>query len=59
MKKSNLYSIILYISILAFVFWLIFTIFGGIGNKVAYSEVVKLLENEQVKSFVGEVVTMR
>ena len=54
MKKSNLYSIILYISILAFVFWLIFTIFGGIGNKVAYSEVVKLLENEQVKSFVVE-----
>ena len=52
MKKRNVYSFFLYSSILVFVVCLIFTIFSGVGNKVAYSEVVDLLQNEQVKSFV-------
>jgi len=52
LKKRNVYSFFLYSSILVFVVCLIFTIFSGVGNKVAYSEVVDLLQNEQVKSFV-------
>ena len=54
MKKRNLFPLFFYVAILGFVFWLIFTILGGLGNDIAYSEVLKLLQNEQVKSFVVE-----
>ena len=54
MKKRNIFPLFFYIALLAFVFWLIFTIFGGRGNDIAYSEVVKLLQDEQVKSFIVE-----
>ena len=54
MKKRNLFPLFFYIALLAFVFWLIFAFFGGRGNDIAYSEVVKLLQNEQVKSFIVE-----
>ena len=51
MKKRNSFSIILYLGILALVCWLLISLFTGVGNEVAYSEVVQLFENEQVKSF--------
>ena len=54
MKKRNLFNFLFYLSILVFVFWLIFAIFGGRGNEIAYSEVIRLLEDQQVKSFVVE-----
>ena len=54
MKKRNLFTFLPYLAILIFVFWLIFTLFGGHGNEIAYSEVIKLIQNEQVKSFVVE-----
>ena len=46
MKKRNLFPLFFYIALLAFVFWLIFAIFGGRGNDIAYSEVVKLLQKK-------------
>ena len=54
MKKRNLFPILVYVSVFIFVIWAIITVFGGIGNKIAYSEVIRLLKNEQVKSFVVE-----
>ena len=54
MRRRNPISIILYLVILALVLWMLFSWFGPVGNDVAYSEVVKLFENEQVKSFVVE-----
>ena len=54
MKKRNLFPFLFYLAILGFTLWLLIAIFSGSGNKVAYSEVLKLLQNEQVKSFVVE-----
>ena len=52
MKKRNSWSIILYLAILALVCWLLISLFTGVGNEVAYSEVVNLFQKEQVESFV-------
>ena len=52
MKKRNLVPFLFYIAILGGALWLMISIFGGVGNKVAYSEVLRLFENEQVQSFV-------
>ncbi len=52
MKKRNPISIILYLGILALILWAIFSLFSTAGNDVAYSEVVSLLEQGQIKSFV-------
>ena len=54
MKKRRPISIFIYLAVLALIFWLALELFSGAGNAVAYSEVVKLFENEQVKSFVLE-----
>ena len=54
MKKRNLFPALFYMAILGSLLWLLITIFSGSGNEVAYSEVLKLLQNEQVKSFVVE-----
>ena len=54
MKKRNLFTFLLYLSILIFVFWLLLSIFGSRGNEIAYSDVIKLFQNQQVKSFVVE-----
>ena len=51
MKRRNPFSVILFISILMLLMWLALSLFSGVGNKVAYSEVVELFEAEQVKSF--------
>ncbi len=52
MKKRNRFPILLYLLILGGIFLLLFRMFGGISNEVPYSEVVKLFQKEQVKSFV-------
>ncbi len=52
MKKRNSVPIIVYLVILALLCWLAFSLFAPVGNDLAYSEVVKLFETEQVKSFV-------
>ncbi len=54
MKKRNPFSILIYLLVLAGIFWMIFSLFSGVGNQVPYSTVVELFENEQVKSFVLE-----
>ena len=54
MKKRRPISIFIYLAVLALIFWLALELFSGAGNAIAYSEVVKLFENEQVKSFVLE-----
>ena len=54
MKKRKRFSFLLYLSILALSVWLILSIFAGRGNDIAYSEVIKLLRNEQVKNFIVE-----
>ncbi len=51
MKKRNPFSIFLYIGILMMVLLMLFGMFATVGNEVAYSQVVELLRNEQVKSF--------
>ena len=52
MKKRNPISIILYLGILALILWAIFSLFSTAGNDVPYSQVVSLIEQGQVKSFV-------
>jgi len=51
LKKRNSFSVILFLGILAMIFWLLISLVTGVGNEVAYSEVVELFEAEQVKSF--------
>ena len=46
MKKRNLFTFLLYLSILIFVFWLLLSIFGSRGNEIAYSDVIKLFQNQ-------------
>ncbi len=52
MRKRNPISIILYLGILALILWAIFSLFSTAGNDVPYSEVVSLMEQGKVKSFV-------
>ena len=52
MNKRNPISIILYLGILALILWAIFSLFTTAGNDVPYSEVISLMEQGQVKSFV-------
>ncbi len=51
MKKRNPITIILYLGILALVLWSLLSMFGSVGNEMAYSEVVGLFESEQVRAF--------
>ena len=59
MKKTRFISIILYIAIMALLFSWVLGLFGG-QDKIPYSEVITLFENEQVKSLEvkGEQATM-
>ena len=52
MKKRNPFSILIYVGLLALILWAIFSFFSPPGNELAYSEVVSLFEQEQVKRFV-------
>ncbi len=51
MKKRNPLSMILYLCVLGLFLWMIFSMFGNVGNEVPYSEVVKLFETQQVREF--------
>ena len=61
MKKSKLFSTILYIAVLVMTFSFIMNLFGEGAADVTYSELVTLFENEQVKSFVvdGNRITLQ
>ncbi len=50
MKKSRIFSLVLYLGILALLFAFATGVLGGPRNEVPYSKVVELLKNEEVKS---------
>ena len=52
MKKRNPISIILYLGILLLLFSWMLGLFGGRSSDLAYSEILDLFHDEQVKSFV-------
>jgi len=52
LKKRNNIPIIAYLAILGIICWLLISLFSPVGNDIAYSDVVKLLQEEQVKSLV-------
>ena len=55
MKKRNSFLLIaVYLVVLGLIFWAALQMFGSVGNAIAYSEVLDLFKNEQVKSFVLE-----
>ena len=54
MKKRNPIAIILYIAILAILFWSLLNLFSGVGNELAYSEVRQQFVDQNVKQFVVE-----
>ena len=61
MKRTKLTSVITYVLILALAFGIIWMIFGSSTDRVAYSQVMALLENEQVTSLVldGEILELQ
>ncbi len=52
MKKRNPISILIYIILIGSLCWMVLSLFSPVGNDIAYSEVVYLFEQEQVKKFV-------
>ena len=54
MKTRKLTTIIIYVAVLALVFSWMFGLFGGRGDDIAYSKIVTLFRQEQVKRFVVE-----
>jgi len=52
LKKSRVFTIIIYIAVLVLAFSWMLGLFNGNGEDLTYSQVVKLFTNEQVKSFV-------
>ena len=52
MKKNRVFTIIIYIAVLVVAFSIMLELFGGNGEDLSYSQVIKLFNNEQVKSFV-------
>ena len=54
MRKNRVFTIIIYIAVLVLAFSWMFGLFGGSGEDLSYSQVIKLFNNEQVKSFVVE-----
>ena len=54
MKKRSFLSLVLYLAVLALLFSWVMGLFGGSKSDVPYSEIVELLEDGQVKSFVVE-----
>ena len=51
MKKRNVLSIILYLSILALLFGWVTGMFNGSSDDLTYSQILQLFRSEQVKSF--------
>ena len=54
MKKRSLFSVILYLGILALILSLVLGLFGLNKDDLTYSQIVNLFNKEQVKSFVVE-----
>lgn len=52
MKKGRVISVVIYIAVLVLAFSWMLGLFGGNGEDLSYSQVIKLFKNEQVKSFV-------
>ena len=52
MKKRSIFSVILYVGILALLLSWVLGAFGGGTDNLTYSQIVELFENQQVKSFV-------
>jgi len=52
LKKNRVFTIIIYIAVLVVAFSIMLELFGGNGEDLSYSQVIKLFNNEQVKSFV-------
>ena len=52
MKNRKVITIVVYAVVLALAFWLMMSIFGENDSGLSYSQVIKLFDNEQVKSFV-------
>ncbi len=52
MKKRSIFPLLLYVGVLALLFSWVLGIFGSGTDDVSYSQVVKLFQQEQVKSFV-------
>ena len=52
MKKSKFLTIIIYIGVLILAFSWMMRLLGGSGGDLSYSQVVKLFQDQQVKSFV-------
>ena len=51
MKKRSIFSIILYVGILALLFAWVLGAFGNGTDNLSYSQIVELFQNQQVKSF--------
>ncbi len=58
MKNRSIIPIIIYAAILVLIFVWVMNIFGFGMDKLSYSQILELFENEQVKSFVVEEDTM-
>ena len=52
MRKRSIVTVLIYLGILALLFSWMLGIFGGSADDLTYSQIVKLFETEQVKSFV-------
>ena len=50
--KNRVFTTLIYITVLVLAFSLILRFFGVGSDDLAYSEIVELFQNEQVKSFV-------
>ncbi len=51
MKKRRFLPLVIYLIVLAVIFALVTGLFSGLNSSMAYSEVVRLFKEEQVKSF--------
>jgi len=58
LKKRSIFSVILYVGVLALILSLILGIFGLRKDDLTYSQIVELFKREQVKSFVVEEQTI-
>ena len=55
MERRKIFTLILYVLILALAFWLVFSLFGGRNiPEISYSQMRLLFEDEQVSSFTVE-----
>ena len=51
MNKRRFFSLIVYVAILALAFFAVLKLFGGNSNKLTYSQMISLFQEEKVRSF--------